>query len=193
MTTNSETFNRARNLGFFFDAAVRAMPDKVAVIDLFGGRERQVTYRALDARMDRVAAMLAGLGAQAGERIGVLVGNRVEFLEVFFGAMRLGAIPVILNTRLAADALGAIFADAGCRIAVIDPDCNRHAVAIAERLPLVHRIALAPTTRRPPVSSPTRTRSRPPARPSHRRRSATTRRRSSPTRRARPAGRRARS
>jgi long-chain acyl-CoA synthetase len=135
--------NRARNLGFFFDAAVRAVPDKVAVIDLFGGREREITYRALDVRMDRVAAMLAGLGARTGERIGVLVGNRVEFLEIFFGAMRMGAIPVILNTRLAADTLGAIFADAGCRIAVIDPDCNRHAVAIAERLPLVHRIALA--------------------------------------------------
>jgi long-chain acyl-CoA synthetase len=86
--------------------------------------------------------MLAGLGARPGERIGVLVGNRVEFLEVFFGAMRIGAIPVILNTRLAADALGAIFADAGCRIAVIDPGCNRHAVAIAARLPLAHRVAL---------------------------------------------------
>src|SRR5262245_296909 len=135
--------NRARNLGFFFDASVRAVPDKVAIIDLFGGRERQVTYRALDVRMDRVAAMLAGLGARAGERIGVLVGNRVEFLEVFFGAMRMGAIPVILNTRLAPDTLMAIFAEAGCRIAVIDPGCSRHAVAIAEKLPLEHRIALA--------------------------------------------------
>src|SRR5262249_53740222 len=113
--------NRARNLGFFFDASVRATSDKVAVIDLFGGRERQITYRALDQPMDRVAAVLAGRGARAGERIGVLVGNRVEFLEVFFGAMRIGAIPVILNTRLAADTLTAIFADAGCRIAVIDP------------------------------------------------------------------------
>jgi long-chain acyl-CoA synthetase len=149
MQTRSETLdvpdsdpNRARNLGFFFDASVQALPDKVAVIDLFGGRERRITYQALDQRMDRVAAMLAGLGARVGERIGVLVGNRVEFLEVFFGAMRLGAIPVILNTRLAADTLTAIFADAGCRIAVIDPACNRHAVAIAEGLPLAHRIAL---------------------------------------------------
>src|SRR5258705_3311581 len=64
--------NRSRNLGFFFDAAVREVPDKVAVIDLFGGRARQITYRALDARMDRVAAMLAGLGARPGERIGML-------------------------------------------------------------------------------------------------------------------------
>jgi long-chain acyl-CoA synthetase len=141
--TDTETsFNRSRNLGFFFDAAVGAVPDKVAVIDLHGGRERQVTYRALDARMDRVAAMLAGLGARAGERIGMLVGNRVEFLEVFFGAMRMGAIPVILNTRLAADTLAAIFAEAGCRTAVIDPTCNRDAMTIAGRLPLAHRIAL---------------------------------------------------
>jgi long-chain acyl-CoA synthetase len=134
--------DRSRNLGFFFDAAVREVPDKVAVIDLFGGRERQVTYRALDVRMDRVAAMLAGLGARPGERIGMLVGNRVEFLEIFFGAMRMGAIPVILNTRLASDTLAAIFAEAGCRIALIDPLCNRDALALARRLPLAHRVVL---------------------------------------------------
>ena len=142
MTGSQTTLDRSRNLGFFFDGAVRAAPDKVAVIDLFGGRERQVTYRALDARMDRVASMLAGLGARPGERIGMLVGNRVEFIEVFFGAMRMGAIPVILNTRLAADTLTAIFAEAGCRIAVIDPGCHRNAIDIARRLPLAHRIVL---------------------------------------------------
>src|SRR5262249_46436167 len=75
--------SRSRNLGFFFDAAVREVPEKIAVIDLHGGRERNVTYRHLDARMDRVAAMLAGLGARPGERVGMLIGNRVEFLECF--------------------------------------------------------------------------------------------------------------
>src|SRR4030088_931034 len=134
--------NRSRNLGFFFDAAVREVPDKVAVINLSGGRERQVTYRALDTRMDRVAAMLAGRGARPGERIGMLVGNRVEFLEIFFGAMRVGAIPVILNTRLAAATLKALFGEGGCRIALIDPLCNRDALAIARGLPLSHRIVL---------------------------------------------------
>src|SRR5258708_976300 len=125
MAESMTALNRSRNLGFFFDAAVRAVPDKVAVIDLHGGCEREVTYRALDARMDRVAAMLAGLGARAGERIGMLVGNRVEFLEVFFGAMRMGAIPVILNTRLAAQTLSALFPGAGGRIALIGPGCPR--------------------------------------------------------------------
>ncbi len=142
MNANSIDINRQRNLGFFFDAATARTPDKVAVIDLFGGRERTCTYRALDARMDRVAAMLARLGVIAGERVGMLIGNRVEFIEFFFGAMRAGAIPVPLNTRLAADTLAYIFRDAGCAAALIEPRCNPAAVAIAAAVPLRHRLLL---------------------------------------------------
>ena len=59
---NDTNANRRRNLGFFFDDTVRRLPDKVAIIDLFGGRERTSTYRQLDQRMDGVARMLAALG-----------------------------------------------------------------------------------------------------------------------------------
>ena len=45
-----DSVNRRRNLGFFFDAATARVPDKVAIIDLWGGRERLSTYRQLDAR-----------------------------------------------------------------------------------------------------------------------------------------------
>jgi long-chain acyl-CoA synthetase len=140
--TPSEDHNRRRNLGYFFDDAVARWPDKVCIIDLFGGRERPVTYRALDARMDRVAGMLARLGVKPGERVAMVVGNRVEFIELFFGAMRMGAIPVPFNTRLAADMLTYIFEDAGCAAALIDPSCNRDAVGIAARIPLRHRLLL---------------------------------------------------
>jgi len=140
--TYSAGINRRRNLGFFFDDACARSPDKTAIIDLFDGRERSVTYRALDARMDRVAAMLGRLGIAAGERVGMLVGNRLEFIEFFFGAMRAGAIPVPLNTRLAADTLAYIFADAGCVAALIEPRCNPDAVAIAQGVSLRHRLLL---------------------------------------------------
>ena len=134
--------NRRRNLGFFFDDACGRTPDKVAIIDLHGGRERQVTYRALDARMDQVAAMLARLGVMPGERVAMLVGNRLEFIEFFFGAMRAGAIPVPLNTRLAADPLAYIFRDADCAASLIDPRCNPEAIGIAQAVPLRHRLLL---------------------------------------------------
>src|SRR5882724_13682802 len=111
--------NRRRNLGFFFDAAVRRLPDKVAIIDLFGGRERCSTYRQLDERMNRVAGMLARLGVRRGERVAMLVGNRVEFIEFFFGAMRAGTVPLLLNTRLAAGTLESLIADAACSLVIV--------------------------------------------------------------------------
>jgi long-chain acyl-CoA synthetase len=72
----------------------------------------------------------------------MLVANRVEFVEFFFGAMRAGAIPVPLNTRLAADMLRYIFAHAGCTLALVDPGCNRDGIDIAAALPLRHRLLL---------------------------------------------------
>src|SRR6478609_2975669 len=103
---------RRRNLGFFFDQAIARVPDKVASIDLFGGRERCTSYRQFDERMDSVARMLARLGVRAGERVAMLVGNRTEFIEFFFGSMRAGAIPLPLNIRLAAVTLTDTIRDA---------------------------------------------------------------------------------
>jgi acyl-CoA synthetase (AMP-forming)/AMP-acid ligase II len=134
--------NRGRNLGFFFDQATARVPDKVAIIDLFGGRERRSTYRQLDARMDSVARMLARLGLQPGDRVAMLIGNRTEFIEFFFGAMRAGTIPLPLNTRLAGPTLERIVADAGCVLAIIDPASNRDALALARRLPFRARLLL---------------------------------------------------
>src|SRR5262245_5503942 len=126
----SSNVNRRRNLGFFFDEAVARSPDKVAIIDLYGGSERNSTYRQLDRRMDRVASMLARLGVRPGERVGMLIGNRTEFIELFFGSMRAGAIPLPLNIKLAADTLETIIREAGCVLAVVEPASHRDAIGI---------------------------------------------------------------
>jgi long-chain acyl-CoA synthetase len=142
MTKDLTSVNRRRNLGFFYDDAAARFPDKACIIDLFGGREHAVTYRQLDERMDAVARMLARLGVKPGERVAMLCGNRVEFIEFFFGAMRAGAIPVPLNTRLATDTLTYIFKDSDSVLALIDPSCNREAKAIALAVPLRQRLLL---------------------------------------------------
>jgi long-chain acyl-CoA synthetase len=134
--------NRQRNLGFFFDHVTRRLADKVAIVDLFGGRERISTYRDLDARMNAVASMVARLGVRPGERVAMLVDNRTEFIEFFFGSMRAGAIPLPLNTRLAAETLEHIIADARCTLAIIDPSSHRDALAIGRRLALARTLLL---------------------------------------------------
>jgi len=123
--------SRANNLGYFFADSVARCADRVAVIDLYGGSERLVTYAQLDERADRVGGLLQRLGVKPGERVGMIVGNRVEFLEIFFGAMRAGAIPVAINTRLARDTLKFILEDAECRAVFVEPEAHPDALAIS--------------------------------------------------------------
>src|SRR5262245_64814474 len=56
---SAELTNRQRNLGFFFDAAREHSPDKVAVIDLFGGRVRVSTYAHLSGGIDELQRWIA--------------------------------------------------------------------------------------------------------------------------------------
>lgn len=132
--------SRRANLGYFFSASVERHPNKVAVIDLHGGQERRVTYAVLDERADRVGGLLQARGIRPGERVGMIVGNRVEFLEIFFGAMRAGAIPVAINTRLARDTLRFILDDAECKAAFIDAEAHPDAVAVSASI--ANRITL---------------------------------------------------
>jgi long-chain acyl-CoA synthetase len=126
---------KEKNLGYFFSGAVERFPDKVAIIDLYGGTERTLTYAQLDERADRVGALVQRLGAKPGERVGMIVGNRSEFLEIFFGAMRAGAIPVAINTRLSRDTLKFILEDAECRTVFIDEGAHPDAAAVSSSVP----------------------------------------------------------
>ncbi len=132
--------SRRTNLGYFFAASVERFPQKVAIIDLYGGIERSITYAQLDERADRVAGLLQERGVKPGERVGMIVGNRVEFLEIFFGAMRAGAIPVAINTRLARDTLKFILEDAECVAAFVEPDAHPDAMAVSATVP--HRVTV---------------------------------------------------
>ena len=74
--------------------------------------ERALSYAALEARCARAAGALRTRGVARGERVALLLGNRSATLEAVFGAARLGAIAVPLNTRLAAPELAEQLDDA---------------------------------------------------------------------------------
>lgn len=68
------------------------------IIDLTNPeKKREITYQEYHASCDAVAKGLLKLGLKEGARIGILSGNRAEFLEIFFGSMRAGIVPVLLN------------------------------------------------------------------------------------------------
>ncbi len=132
------------NLGYWLRPASSCRPDAIALIDLCGPRPVQLTYAALEDRMDRFAALLSGSGLVPGDRLAMVVGNRHEFVDIMFGAMRAGIVPVPINTKLGADALDYIIRDARCLAAVVDPSCAPHALPVLSGCDLAHRWAFQP-------------------------------------------------
>ena len=71
-----------------------------------------------------IAAALQARGLARGDRLLLATGNRSEFIEVFFGSMRAGIVPIPLNHKLGADTIRFIMEDAGTQAAVISPECH---------------------------------------------------------------------
>jgi acyl-CoA synthetase (AMP-forming)/AMP-acid ligase II len=61
---------------------------------------RTITFAALRERTGRLAAGLCDLGISQGDRIALLLGNRIEYVEIYLAAAVIGAAVVPLNTRL---------------------------------------------------------------------------------------------
>jgi long-chain acyl-CoA synthetase len=132
----------AQNLGYWSAAAAARYPDKIAIFDLSRDPPRKVTYAELESRLDRVAATLARLGMRPGDRLAMSISNRVEFVEIMFGAMRVGVVPVPLNTKLGPEAVRYVIENSGAVGAVVEIESNANAPRIAEDLDLRLRVKL---------------------------------------------------
>jgi len=90
----------------------RLTPAKTALVDVPTGA--RYTYAELDARATAAARVLRETLALAkGDRFGILAGNRVEFLDLFFAAPKAGVVLVPLGTRLTARELEHVVRDSG--------------------------------------------------------------------------------
>jgi fatty-acyl-CoA synthase len=116
-------------------------PDKPAVhFD-----DQVVTYAALAADIDRLAAVLSqDLGIGAGERVAHLGYNGPDLLVLLFACARLGAILVPLNWRLAEPEHHFMLADAGVAAAFVEPDFLGHAGRLRDAVPDCRFVAYGP-------------------------------------------------
>ena len=62
--------------------------------------ERHVTYHQLFEMVNQVGNCLRNLGARIEERVLLLLFDTPEFAASFFGAIKIGAVPVPVNTLL---------------------------------------------------------------------------------------------
>lgn len=76
------------------------------------------SYGELFAAAERVAGEMAGRGVGAGDRVALLLDNRVELVVAFLAVLRLGAVALPINTAYRARELAHLLADAEPRLLV---------------------------------------------------------------------------
>ncbi|HWO75082.1 MAG TPA: long-chain fatty acid--CoA ligase [Bacillus sp. (in: firmicutes)] len=87
----------------------RISPNQVAIID--GETNQRYTYKQLDQRSNSLAYFLQNRGVKKGDRLAILSPNHVSYLDLLFACIKLGAIFVPLNWRLAKEEIEWILYD----------------------------------------------------------------------------------
>ncbi len=105
--------NRQFNLADLFEIVVDTVPDRLALV---AGTVR-LTYAGLDARANRFAHHLTGLGLAPGSHVGILARNRAEWVEAMIGCYKARCVPVNLNYRYVAPELRYVVDNADLELA----------------------------------------------------------------------------
>ena len=109
-----EIFNAAE---YFIDRNLKeGRGDSTAV--LWGGQ--QLTYHQVSLLVGRAANALANGGGARGDRVLLLLLDSPAFVGAFWGAIKLGAVPVPVNTLLRAEDYEFMLRDSGARGLVVD-------------------------------------------------------------------------
>ena len=111
--------------------AAAERPDALAISEAGG---RQLSWAGLEDEVARIATGLGAAGIVAGQRVMLVVGNRLEFVTTYLGVLRAQVVAVPVNPRATVDELARMIADSGSRLVVADPGtigAVREAVAVA--------------------------------------------------------------
>jgi fatty-acyl-CoA synthase len=143
-------------LGAFLDDVTAREPGREAVAHAPHDRvTARLTRAELRAASRTAAKKLVGLGVGKGTRVGFLCPNRLEWLPIAFGALRIGAVLVPFSTLWKRDEIAYALAHADVQVLLTVPRFLKHdyAAALSEIVPElapagVLRSTAAPALRR---------------------------------------------
>lgn len=103
---------------------------------------RHLTYAELLGEVERAAAALAAVELRRGERLLIFGSDSLEFIAFWLGAVRLGAVPVVVSDAYRAENLLYFLEDTDAAVLLIDAEQAAKLDAIAARLPQTLRRVL---------------------------------------------------
>ncbi len=91
-----------------WEAITDVVPDRLAVVQ----GDRRFTWREFDDRSARLAGTLRAHGVGAGAKVGQLLYNSVEFLESYYAALKIRAVPFNVNYRYTGEEVAYLLSNA---------------------------------------------------------------------------------
>jgi len=119
------------NLADLFEIVVDTVPDREALVC----GDRRLTYRELEARVNRLAHHLAASGVGAGDHVALYLYNGTEYLEAMLAAYKVRAVPINVNYRYVEEELRYLLDDCDAVAVVFHCEFAPKLVAIREQLP----------------------------------------------------------
>ncbi|MCD4676031.1 MAG: AMP-binding protein, partial [Desulfobacula sp.] len=110
--------------------------------EFFYFQDKTFTYSDLDIESNKVAKGLQSLGIQKGDKVAIIMDNRPEFLFLWFGLSKLGAIEVPINTAHKGDLLVHMIDTAQCCLMVVESSYLDRVEPVLKDLPSIEKIVV---------------------------------------------------
>ena len=95
---------------------------------------REITWNVFNEKANRFANLLIERGIKKGEKVGILLMNSLEWLPIYFGILKTGALAVPLNFRYSADEIKYCVELAEIDILVFGPEFIGRVEEIADEI-----------------------------------------------------------
>jgi len=105
--------------------------------EVFIFRDQRVCFKEMDERVNRLSNALMAKGVSKGDKVGALMQNRQEQLEIFFAAAKIGAVNVPINIRIAPREMSYILNNADVKVLFVADNFINQIEQIRSELPLI--------------------------------------------------------
>ena len=101
---------------------------------------REITWEQFWKRANRFANLLLSRGCRKGDKVSILMMNSIEWLPIYFGILKAGAVAVPLNYRYTADEIKYCLDKSDSSMVIFGPEFIGRMEAISDRIPRVRHL-----------------------------------------------------